>query len=216
MPQKIFLTTEDGVKIAGLYFKAEQPSGWIIFLHMMPATKESFSDLAEKLYQSGYSGLTIDFRGHGESEGGPDGYTAFQDKDHQKSILDVLAAANFLKGEGADKISVIGASIGANLALEFLAENNFAEKAVLLSPGLNYRGIIAKDSAIKIKAGKKIFILSSKDDDSNSAEAEKIYSFIPADVGKKKEILETGGHGTQIPENNPQTTEDIINFIQSQ
>ena len=43
----IFLKTSDGVRVAADVYDVAHPKGWVVFLHMMPATKESWWGLAE-------------------------------------------------------------------------------------------------------------------------------------------------------------------------
>lgn len=218
--EKVILTTSDSKKITGDYSKADrsnfnEPKGWVVFLHMMPATKESWLDLAKDLQEIGYDSIAIDLRGHGESDGGPSGYLSFSDNEHQKSILDVKAAVEFLMQEGAknDKIILIGASIGANLSLEYLAENPEIKTAILLSPGLNYRGIKTEPLAANLKTGQKVFFASSKDDGFNSEETKEIYDKVLGGAEKEIKIYDSGGHGTNILKNQPKLKELIIDFI---
>ena len=56
-------------------------------------------------------------------------------------ILDVMAAKEFLDKE---KNVVMGASIGANLAIKFANE---VDGAVSLSPSFNYKGIETREDA---------------------------------------------------------------------
>lgn len=218
--QKIFLTAKDGIKIAANLYPVESPIGWIIFSHMMPAVKESWSDLAAELQSAGYESIALDLRGHGESMSAKLDYRNFSDTEHQKSILDLEAAAEFLIKErkaAADKISSIGASIGANLSLQYISEHPEFKTAVLLSPGLNYRGIETEPLAKNLKAGQKVFFISAKDDvrsgGNNAEENQKLYNLIPIGVEKKIKIYANGGHGTDILENQPELAKSIKDFI---
>jgi len=158
--ESITLTTSDNVRIAGHWYPIAEPKGWALLLHMMPATKESYGKLAEELQRRGIASLAIDFRGHGESQGGQAGYVRFTDTEHQAKINDVRAAMLWIE-DNAEKsaklpkeygkappanyilprLVVVGASIGANLALQLLEEEAGLAGVVLLSPGLDYRGV---------------------------------------------------------------------------
>lgn len=236
--EKIFLTTKDNVKIAADYrnvdiLKYQQPIGWLVLTHMMPATKESFQWLAEEFQNIGYESIAIDLRGHGESiEADKRGltrkldYREFSDEEHQKSILDLEAGVDYLIKERKatpDKISFIGASIGANLSLQYISEHQEFKTAILLSPGLNYRGIKTEPLIKNLKAGQKVFFVSSRDDGDNAEENQKLYDLTPASVIKKIKIYETGGHGTDIfrgsgsasgGKNQSELTNLISSFIQ--
>lgn len=218
--QRVLFKTTDNVQIAANYFpidktKYEKPLGWIIFLHMRPATKESWTEFALEIQNIGYNSLAIDFRGHGESQGGPDGFKNFSDTENQKRIYDVEAAADYLKTNGAEleRIILIGASIGANLALKYISEHSEFKTAVLFSPGLDYRGIKAETAIKNLKSGQKIFLISSKDDGVNSVEVENLIKNIPKDVKKEIQIFGSGGHGTEILKSHPELKELIIKFI---
>ncbi|BCX16038.1 MAG: hypothetical protein KatS3mg098_267 [Candidatus Parcubacteria bacterium] len=213
--EKVSLKTEDGRVLAANYFEVTNPEGWVLYLHMMPATKESFNDLAQKLAQKRFAGLALDLRGHGESEGGPQGYLSFSDKEHQDSYFDVLAGIDFLKSRGAteEKIYLVGASIGANLALKYLAQHPQARGGVLLSPGINYRGITTRDLVVHLSTSSRVIFLASRDDGDNASEVEELFALVPEGVKKEKIILENAGHGTKILENEAWVTERIIDFL---
>ncbi len=220
--EKVFITTSDNVNIAADYFsvdknKYQNPLGWAVFCHMMPATKESWADLAVKFREEGYEGICIDLRGHGESDGGPAGYRDFSAEEHKKSILDIRAAVDFLEAKGASpgKIILVGASIGANLSLQYASDYNGIETLVLFSPGLNYEGIKTEPLAEKLNNKQKIFLIGSEDDDLNSAEIRKLYGLMPHDIKKEIKIYPAGGHGTNILISRPEAKESIINFIKN-
>ena len=216
---KIFLTTKDNVKIAANLYEVENPIGWLVLVHMMPATKESFNDLAQRLQNLGYESIAIDLRGHGESDKGPNGFLKFSDSEHQKSILDLEAAVDYLiKNRKAtpDKISFIGASIGANLSLQYISEHPEFKTVVLLSPGLNYRGIKTEPLVKNLKTGQKVFFVSAADDPNsknNAEENQRLHDLVPNGVEKRIKIYERGGHGTDILKNQLELTSLIIEFI---
>ena len=212
----MFLTTKDGVKIAANLYGAENSLGWLVLIHMMPTTKESYKDLAQELQNSGYESIAIDLRGHGESDAGPDGFTKFSDTEHQKSILDLEAAVDYLvknRKVTPEKISFVGASIGANLALQYIIGHSEFGTAILLSAGLNYRGIKTEPLVKNLKAGQKIFFVSAKDDGDNVNENQKLYELASKGVVRKIQIYDSGGHGTDILENQPGLISLIIDFV---
>lgn len=219
-PRDVILKAADGRRIAGLFGSVEAPHGWVLFLHMMPATKESWAGLAERFEKEGWAILAIDLRGHGESEGGPEGYKRFSNEEHQASQQDVEAAVEFLRSEGAElkKIVLVGASIGANLALQYLADNDGAGAAAALSAGLNYYGVSGETAAEKLHSGQRVLLAAARDDGragGNAADmAQTLYDRTPADVEKKIIIYERGGHGTDMlaGEELPNLTEAIIVF----
>ncbi len=229
MTEKKSLTTKDGIKIAADLYSVEKPIGWLVLSHMMPSTKESYENLAVKLQNAGYESIAIDLRGHGESRFRAQtnaeqtqknaeilDYKNFSDEEHQKSILDLKAAVDFLINERKatpNKISFIGASIGANLSLQYITEHPEFKTTILFSPGLNYRGIKTETMAKNIKIGQNVFFISAQDDGDNAEQNRLLFERTPDNINKKIEIYETGGHGTDILKNQSELTDLIIEFL---
>jgi len=214
--KSMFLEATDKVKIAYDLYPAKgstptTPKGYLVLVHMMPATKESWKNFAAAAQTANYTSIAIDLRGHGDSEGGPNGYQSFTDTQHQKSILDLEAAVKFLQTKGATPANTycIGASIGANLCLQYLAEHPEVKKAVLLSAGLNYRGIKTAPLYKKLKSDQKILAATSRDDGSNAPENEQLFG----SNFKNLIIYDRGGHGTNMLVSHPDLTERILNFL---
>ncbi len=215
MPERINLRTADDVNIAGDHYRGEAGSPGVLMLHMMPADKKSWAGFAKKLNEAGFGALAIDLRGHGESEGGPDGYRDFSDAEHQKSIEDVRAAVGFMTAEKHSKIFLAGASIGANLVLQYLAESDGVSAAVLLSAGLNYKGIETLPLAKKIRPEQGAFFIAAKDDVRSGGAADEMSQNIydTANCRKKIKIYDVGGHGTDLFSAHSELMDDIINWL---
>jgi len=209
------LKTKDGVDIVGDYYPAPDFNVGVLMLHMMPADRKSFFAFAEKVQRAGWQGLAIDFRGHGESQGGPSGYQLFKDEEHQKSILDVEAGAEFLKSKGVKEIYLVGASIGANLSLQYLVEHPEAKAAVLLSPGLNYRGIKTDELAKKVYHTKAVYLAAAQDDYYSYETVQGLYDVLPKEVTRELKLFDSGGHGTKLFETHPELMEEIILWLKS-
>lgn len=215
------LVTIDGVTIASDFKKPEGAKTAVLFLHMMPATRTSFVPLAKALADKGIASLAIDLRGHGESlvrsiPGGDEeklDYQKFTDKEHQSSRLDVDAAMNFLKAQGFQEegISFVGASIGANLSIDALSRYNKTQKAVLLSAGLDYRGVETEPAMRRISTHQKVWIIAAEGD-SYSAQ-----SALPLQQLKPDQATMTiyGGseHGTNLFQSEPTLLGEIVKFL---
>ncbi len=216
---RVELITSDNKKIAADLYPVEKPEGWLLFSHMMPATKESWRNLAIELQSYGYEGLAIDLRGHGESEGGPGGFKNFGDAEHQASIQDIAAGWEFLKSRGAvpEKTVLVGASIGANLSLLFLTKNQEIRGGILLSPG-DYKGL---DSALLVRQlspGQKLLLAASKKDEraaGNNADQNRQYYNLAPSQNKKLVVYEPAGHGTDFLSfsDGPDLTQTIKEFL---
>lgn len=220
MNERIELRTSDGVRIVGDYYTSENRSrGTVLLLHMMPATRDSWQSFAKNLTGAGFSALAIDLRGHGESaEVGKLNYKEFSDAEHQKSILDVEAAIEYLqKRDMGGGLFLAGASIGANLAMLYVTKNSDVQGAILLSPGLSYRGIETILLAGKIQASQSIYVVAAKDDVRSGGSADEQAQKIYGSLSSKKtiKIFETGGHGTDILEAHPEFQVELINWLKN-
>ncbi len=206
------LTTSDGVEIAGNYTPGSSSFGAVL-LHAMPTTKEAYSDFAEKLAAIGLHSIAIDFRGHGESGGG--NYSEFSDEEHQKYALDLQTAIDFLKSHDPNmKIGIVGASIGANIAIQY-AVSNPVSFLVLLSPGLNYRGVNAGEMVVKLPETLPVYFATATDDErvpGNSLQAETMLNACSSKVMTMMTFRE-GGHGTELLEKAPNFPEDLVEWI---
>jgi alpha-beta hydrolase superfamily lysophospholipase len=211
---EVNLITSDDVPIAGFYIPGSLPAG-VVLLHMMPADKSSYADLASKLGELGLHVLAIDLRGHGESGGGD--YQEFNDEQHKKSIFDVMAAVEYLRKQSPNvEIGFIGASIGASLAMQFAAANE-VKFLVLLSPGLKYRGIETGPMAAALPESLPTFFVSAMDDDrvpDNASQTETLFNFC-ASQNKQIKILRHGGHGTNMLQSNAGFTNDLLEWIKN-
>ncbi len=95
-----------------------------------------FTVAARKLAERGYIVLTVDFRGFGDSER-PRNFEAAADLDF---VQDVVAAVDYLatlKGVDAGRISAVGHSFGAGVAVAAALRDRRIDRAVSISPGRN-------------------------------------------------------------------------------
>lgn len=211
----VSLTTSDNKRIVGDYYHGSTNAG-VVLLHMMPATRESWDEVALKLQDHGFHVLAIDLRGHGESEGGPDGFREFTNAEHIASIHDAVAAVEYLRGAGATHVHVMGASIGSNLALTLLGEDADITSAICISPGIEYHGVRAIPAAAKVRDHQSIMLLASRDDTRMDTEhPDSVLKHI-ADAAHGRaqvEVFDEGGHGTELFTHWPDYIDTIIDWM---
>lgn len=214
MAQKITLTTSDGKTIIGDYAgKSGQPA--VLMLHMMPATRSSWREFSEKLNTSGFQTLAIDLRGHGESSGGPEGWKRFSDEEHQASIHDVEAGMDFIKSKNPSKIFITGASLGANLALEYAATHHDIQGVILLSPGLDYRGVKTETAVRNLRSGQGVYYAASRDDPYSAETVGTLSRAGPVGAKKEIKIFDKAGHGTTIFEREPAFMGELVGWLEN-
>lgn len=216
--ERVQFQTKDGVTIIGAYWPHEGADVVVLLLHMMPSTKESWAPFAQVLNQYGYAVLAPDLRGHGESVEStesplPLDYQKFIDAQHQASKEDVDAAINFLRERGfADnRIALVGASIGGNLAIDYLSRNANIRTVAALSPGLDYRGVTTEEAVKNLGPAQSLFIAVAEGDQY----AAQSVAILDRFVTRKKEVKTFKGadHGTNLFSSNPSLAGDIVTWL---
>jgi alpha-beta hydrolase superfamily lysophospholipase len=110
--QDFVLTASDGTRLAATYRPGRGAGGpAVLLLHGVQASRESTAPNAAWLAQQGYATLTIDFRGHGQSELRPRSFGLIEARDAE-------AAFRWLKArQRGAPVAVIGNSLGGAAAL---------------------------------------------------------------------------------------------------
>lgn len=197
MAKEIILKTDDNVTIYATYYIPESPKGKsVILLHMLRTDRSYWKEFANLLSKEGYDVLAIDLRGHGQStdkNGVKIDWQRFSEKDFNDMILDVKAAKSFLvKQKPNNKIAIIGASIGANTALNYAVNDSSIKTIVLLSPGLDYRGVKTEESMKKYN--RSVLITVSSEDEPAASSSQRLFEIAKGD--KEIKIYNNAGHGT--------------------
>lgn len=213
------LTTGDGVHVAATYRDSgAAASGGLVLLHMMNHTRADWRDFSALAAKENFCSVAIDLRGHGESTQGPGGkkldWHQFKDVEFQGMIRDVEAAYGYLikeKNVDPGRIGIVGASIGANLAVKFAAAHPGAVRAVvLLSPGRDYRSVKI-DADVNRFAGKMFFYASRGDRYSFDSCAALAAAAKDRAVGR---TLDQGeAHGTDILTARPAAGAEIVAWL---
>lgn len=206
--EELTLTTADGFSLAATYYPslADGTKGMAL-LHMLGKDRSTWTVFALRAQTLGYHVIAIDLRGHGENDGS---WNDFSDDDFNAAVNDVEAAVAALKERGASEIALAGASIGANLALRYAAENDVMA-VVLLSPGLEYHGVRTDDA---IAAATEPLFIAVAEGDSYAAESSHALQekgsgvTLAAKAGKK--------HGTDMFSSDPALETEIFDWLEEQ
>ncbi len=134
----------DGLKIYGLLTvpKGEKPkNGWpvIIFNHgyIQPETYETttrYVAYVNSFAKNGYIVFKSDYRGHGKSEGEPEG--AYYSPAYATDVLNALATLKNYKDSDPNEIGMWGHSMGGNITLRALVVNDKDIKAAVIWGGV--------------------------------------------------------------------------------
>lgn len=114
----VFLRAEDGVRLAGWFLPARLPEAGcsVAMAHGLFRSRQELLERAAWTARRGCSVLALDLRRHGASAEVPGGREAVTSLGHFES-LDLLAGADFLRRRApADRIYLLGISMGAAAA----------------------------------------------------------------------------------------------------
>jgi len=199
------ISTADGWLLRGTFYNASSDKG-VILLHMLNRDRSTYRELALALQRAGFKALAIDMRGHGESTN-KGSWRSFTEADFNSMVGDVRAAKEYLRSQGARSFAIIGASIGANIALLASIGDSEVKTAILLSPGLDYRGVKTERAAGE--ASVPLLIAASSEDDYSFHSAMRISQL--ASVSELK-AYSGAGHGTDMLQKT-NLTQEIIAWL---
>jgi pimeloyl-ACP methyl ester carboxylesterase len=165
------ITVDDGLVIRGSFYPAvsDAKAPTVLLLHQNESGRTEWNPIIPSLMAKGYNVLAIDQRGFGLT-GGTVSYTKLE-----KDADDVLVWLRNQPTVDADRVAVIGASIGANVALRVCATDDRCHAVVALSPGLSFFSVTTLD-AVKTMSKKGILLIAAQLD-TDSAGAVRALSF---------------------------------------
>lgn len=149
----------------------------------------------------------FDLRGHGASVDRGKvklDYQTMTESDFIKYPQDISGA---LKGKTG--LTVIGASVGANTAAMLTEQMSGIDQLVLLSPGMNYRGLEPADAIMTFKG--KILLVASSGDEYSYNSVREMASLNPDHCTLM--IFEGDAHGTDIINDNPAAMRALVDWL---
>jgi pimeloyl-ACP methyl ester carboxylesterase len=177
--ERSFIVTPDQIH---LYSELKNPSaskGVIVFLHGLASDHEEWNDWINFLHREDWATLTLDFRGHGWSDGSLGGkeisYEDLIQSQKPQLSIDVKTALDFAKKKYSN-IWIVGASSGAVLAFKYAQTDPTIRGLILLSPVNIYKD---SSASLSLLGNRPLLIVSSKDDAVSFAAAEKLRYFNP-------------------------------------
>jgi len=218
LEEDLLLHTHDGLQLALTYYPSanseelQQGKGKktipIVLLHGWKQSRNDYKDLAHALQKLGYAVIVPDLRGHGGSTRrkgatrddtldaaklAPAQFSLMVTQD-MRTVKDFLWQRNNAGELNIDKLCVVGAEMGASVALNFALldavdqERNqvprpdyklgrFVKAIVLISPELSFRGLPIRKAAVypPVQRDISVMILVGKQDAKALAEAKRIH-----------------------------------------
>ncbi len=197
----VHFITSDHVQLAGLLYGHGRMM--VICSHMLRTSKLIWSEsgMPQRLAVLGYQVLAYDFRGNGDSAGQAD-----------PSVMDVdlRAATNFARQQGATTMVLMGASMGGTASLKVAAEEQVT--AVLSLSGPQEFGVKISENDIKAIKAPKLFLVS-ENDESFITDAKHMYQ--TAGQPKELHIYPGRAHGTDILDyDSEDAVQRVLRFIE--
>ena len=218
---EVIFLTNDKIEISGSlqYPSGDEKSTYpvVILIHQGGSSRQEWieSSMPNKLLQNGFAILAYDVRMHGKSE--KDGEFSDLFNNPERAPLDLLAALEFLeqdKNIDPNRIGILGASIGANLACVAVSSEKYHVKSAV--------SISAKTEAVQNLSGmeetispKNVFYIAAKNEQGGKRVewANELYALT---TGMKKIEIDPGDkHGSYILRENENLKNEIIEWFNS-
>ena len=212
--QDVTFRAADGFTLKGTFYSAEKPGPGVLLLHSCDGDRHIYDHLATMLNTAGYSVLTFDFRGFGESRAG--GYTDFaaqRQKIMDQMPGDVDTALSFLASQSTvnpRSLGIVAGDCAVNQAVHAARRHPAIRTLVLLSGGTDAEG------EAYIKDSPKVPILGvASDEDSGAAAATKKLVALSANRDSEVEMFTNAGHAASIFTKQPDLEPDIVIWFRS-
>ncbi|HEY6567624.1 MAG TPA: alpha/beta fold hydrolase [Actinomycetota bacterium] len=183
----------DGVQLAGRLFGPDDATAGVVLAHMQPADQSSWYAFAERMGDAGYLALTFNFRGYcpggdaGCSQGKQNAAAAWQD---------VQGAADYLREQGAQRVGLVGASMGGTASLVVAGQQDADIMAVAtLSAPAATGGLVVTPEILQQMTAAKLFV-AGNGDVTAATDAQMFYTNTLQP--KRVEILPSNDHGTDL------------------
>lgn len=195
--EEVVFVTGDGVELHGTYWQGADGKHAAVMVHGLNEDRRAWQPLWESLVQKGFAALAFDLRGHGQSttrNGQAYELRNFTRDDFLAMERDVEAAVELVKGRSDPPcIAVVGASIGANLALRVGVSEGSVDAVAMLSPGVDYRGVRTEDAAQRFAGA--LFLAAARGDVFSAQSAQ----VLAGQSGNETLVLVEGeAHGTEL------------------
>lgn len=201
------LTAADGSPVHAVALEVTGATKGVVMAHMMGRDSTDWAYLAKRLQTTKMSTIAVDLRGHGKSAKAGTTLTA---SDYPAMVADLKAGVSWLRSRGITEVSCVGASIGANLCAHLGAEDPKIVNLVLLSPGLNYKGVTS-GGALKAYGNRPVLIVAAEDDRFAPRSAEALENVARGQV--HYELLPEGGHGTKMLTRSPNLESLVMSWL---
>lgn len=154
-PREVTIPAGAGTLAATLYPSLDPHPAGLLLLHGAKGHRDDWILFATRAQQAGFVALAPEFAWPMDASGKID-----------PSALDrIQAAFDYFQQVGIEpkRIALVGADVGASLALQYGAGNTAVSAVALISPGLDFGGISAEKALAEYGRGAAYFVSASGD-----------------------------------------------------
>ncbi len=218
-PQEVSLhtiTAEDGHALPLRYYQPQfRGTPTVVVVHDWGGSLERWTDIAERLRGFGFAVVLFNLRGHG---GATRAYYFFTDPQIGEMAGDIALVLRFARERSDGALHILGAGLGANLAIVAAAADGAVDKVVAVSPGLNYRGVTVGERITELPPERLLLIASREDLYSAHSVAELMQLFPASQEGMPagqpgRRLYDNVGHGVWILKRLPGAVETIARWL---
>ena len=203
----VTLSAADGVTLSGeLYEATATPAPAVVLVHMLGRSRADWDETAAALAAAGVTALAIDVRGHGASGGSARPLT--------EAVQDVRAALQWLSqrpGVRPDALGVVGASMGASLAVLAALDQPLARVVATVSLTLDYQGLRVSTETFKALAGRAVWMAASREDPYAARTIAELSKDGPVTV--EQLLSAEPAHGTLLLRADPEVARSLVDWL---
>ena len=212
-PQTVTFAARDGMLVTGaLHLPEKTPAPAVLLLPMMSRTLHDWDQVAARLADAGIAALAIDFRRNGG--GKPTGAGAGEAGAFSDLVLDAEAARAYLSARPEivpGRVGLLGASLGANVAVLVAGNDPTIPTMALLSASLEYRGLYL-EQALRKYGQRPVLLVASSEDPYALRSARQAVTM--GDGPRELRVLSGAGHGTVMLSRDPDLISALVDWFQ--
>ncbi len=213
---EVSISTSDGIEVKGSF---ELPDGDIfdpipavLLVHGGRQSRAEWAPLLPELSESGWAVLSIDLRGHGATGGEIKDWNAFYTAANGVP-RDLEAAMAFLKAHesvNADRIAVVGSSVGGNLACVAVQKYG-AIGGVFISGKTEAATSLAGETLTNLKS--MLYIAGEKEQNGERAGYARELAGMSAGASRALIVPGSSTHGATLLREKPDLVHDIMDHL---
>ncbi|MFA6582727.1 MAG: alpha/beta fold hydrolase [Elusimicrobiaceae bacterium] len=222
-PQSVTLKTEDGWTLSGTFRPPQPDMPVLLFMHAYKEDSEGWQKLARSAADLGYGYFLLDFRGHGKSLSGPAGSATYEtfdkggaDNEYNRMTADADAALVYISSTAMvpeTGIILVGAGLGANIAIKTAAAHKEISMMALFSPTLNANHDVLTVNPLKEYGSRPVFMAASVENQRLYREVAILRGILYLNSGSRYVTFVTVKKGFNTEILKPNVTQAFINWL---